>query len=50
MKEFRVTFEELHETYIEAENYDEARRKFIEGEYDNTNLLACNFIEAEVTD
>lgn len=47
MTEYRVTFEELYEVFIEAENADEATEKFMLGEYDNVQNLATNFIEAE---
>ena len=47
MTEYRVTFEELYEVFIEAENADKARQKFYDCEYDNVQNLAINFIQAE---
>ena len=47
MKNFRVSFEELYEVFIEAENADKARQKFYECEYDDVQNLAINFIDAD---
>lgn len=47
MKTFRVAFEELSEVFIDAENVDEAREKFLEGQYNNPQFLGINMIDIE---
>jgi len=47
MKTYRIAFEELNQIYIEAKNDIEARRKFIDAEYDNPEYIATNMIEVE---
>lgn len=46
MKTYRVAFEELYETYIEAESKNEARKKFDNGRYGSSlNCLAISMID-----